>query len=286
MAASEIEYEDKLLGAHLARAMNEKPIGHFALRPFDELVGGILGGRLAILCAEPGMSKTTLFGQLADEAAIAGFMNVVNTVEIPAYQWVAKSISRLSCGELSIADIADPEKADLVNQVSELYSTSIAPNMVFLENPLPPVDLGAIIARIQSEREQPVILWHDYLQIMPPSSEQLAVDERLVVKESMAGLRRIANAHDIPVYAVSSINRNSYSKGNPDLGALGGSSAVEYGADTVVYMTVEGKREQRAANMELPVRPLKLTTLKNRYGANGTARLAFDCAHATFRERP
>lgn len=288
-SAIEYRYEDALLETHLRRAMEERPLGHFALKAFDELIGGIHSARFTAICAEPGMAKTTLLGQLADEAAMAGFVNVVNTLEIPAHQWIPKSLSRLSGGVLSVSDVSDPGKAASVAEMAEVYLRFIAPNMVFIERPLTSVELGAVISRIQNERAEPVVLWQDYIQIMPStfaSSNQPIVDERLAVKEAVSGLRRIANTHDVPVFAISSINRASYAK-TPGLGALGGSSAVEYSVDTVVHMAVEGaSSEEREENMCLPVRPLVLSTLKNRYAAKSVARLSFDCAHATFAERP
>jgi len=277
----EFRYEDSLLDTHVLRAQKERPLGHFMLSPFDELVGGIRSARFTALCAQPGMAKTTLFGQLADEAANVGFVNIVNTLEIPAHQWVAKSIARLSDGALALSDVSDPDKAELVYQFAELYRFAIASNMIFIETPLTPVELGAIVGRVRADRGPKVILWHDYLQIMPTPSEQPSSDERTAIKEAVSGLRRIANAHDIPVFAISSINRTNYDK-TPGLSALGGSSSIEYSVDSVIYMSVEGKGNERETNMNVPIRPIVLTALKNRYAPKGTTKLTFDAAHATF----
>lgn len=285
MAAVDFKFESELLGEHIARVLRERPLGHFALRPFDRLTDGIRGGRFTVLSAEPGTAKTTLSHQLADEAAMAGFLNVFVTLEVPTHLLLAKSIARLSGGELSVSDVSEPKNAEAINQAASRYEQTIAPNMVFLEKPLPPTKLRGVVDRIQYEHEKPVILWVDYLQILPSESEQPLAEERLAVKEAVAGLRNIANECDIPVFAISSINRANYAK-PAGLGALGGSSAIEYGVDTVIYMAVEGKGEEREHNMDLPVRPLVLTTLKNRYAPRATAKLAFDCAHATFTERP
>ena len=280
-------YESASLDCHLRQAMGEKPLGHFYSKAFDDLIGGIYPARLVVLCAEPGMAKTTLMGQLVDEAAMAGFVCVVNTLEVPAHQWVAKSLARLSNGELTVADIANPEKEFVVDEISEIYRKLIAPNVVFVERALCPTELGAIVAKVQAERENPVMFFQDYLQIMPavmPTSGQPIADERLAVKEAVSGLRKIANAHRVPVFAISSINRASYAK-TANLSSLGGSSAVEYGVDTVVHMTIEGAGEERELNMNLPIRPIVVSILKNRYGPKGSAKLSFDSARATFTAR-
>lgn len=280
-----IRFESELLDGHLARVRTEHPIGHFRLRAVDDLIGGIHRGRLTILSAEPAMAKTTLFGQLADEAAQSGFISVVATLEIAAHQWIVKSLARMSNGELSVSEISDESKAGQVAMVAERYRNTIAPNIIFLEKAMNPVTLSATISALERETDKPIILFHDYLQILPSASEQACIDERLAVKEAVAGLRRISNVHDMPVFAISSINRTNYGKSLPDLGALGGAAAIEYSADSVLHLSVEGKGDERIENMERAVRPMVLTTLKNRYAPKATAKLSFDAAHATFTER-
>lgn len=280
---TEIQFEKDLLDDHLERTKHERPFGHFRLGAVDSLIGGMRRGRLTILSAEPAMAKTTLFNQLADEAASMGFVSVVVTLEISSYQLLAKSLARLSNGALTVSNIADESFADLVAEVAERYRMSIAPSMVFLEQPMTAVELTAAIAQLKTLTHREIILFYDYLQMMPSSSA--VADERLAVKDAVSCLRRIANTYDMPVFAISSINRTNYGKTLPDLGALGGAAAIEYSADCVLHLSVEGKGEDRLLNMEKAVRPMILTTLKNRYESKGTAKLAFDAAHATFTER-
>ena len=280
-----IRFEKDLLEAHLERIRQDRPFGHFRLEAVDSLIGGLRRGRLVILSAEPATGKTTLIGQLADEAASKGFVSVIATQEISPYQWLAKSLARISKGTLRVSDIADESRSADVAKAAETYRLTMAPSIVFLEQPMTAIELSAAIAKLQTMTAREIILFYDYLQIMPSACDSSIMDERLAVKEAVSGLRRIANVYDIPVFAISSINRTNYGKANPDLGALGGTAAIEYSADCVLHLSVEGKGDERLANMELPVRPLILTTLKNRYAAKGTAKLSFDTAHATFIER-
>ena len=279
----QLYFESELLDIHLERAKQEQPLGHFKLGAVDALIGGIRPGRFTVLAAEPAMSKTTLLSQLADEAASMGFICIVATLEIATHQWLAKSLARISKGALRVNDIADETYSELVAEAAANYREVIAPNIVFIEQPMSAIELGAAIAKLQAMTCRELILFYDYLQLMPTNAS--VADERLAVKEAVSGLRHIANVYDIPVFAISSINRTNYGKALPDLGALGGAAAIEYSADCVLHLSVEGKGEERLANMDLPVRPLVLTTLKNRYAPKGRAKLAFDAAHATFTER-
>lgn len=282
---NEVKFESELLDTHFLRLTHDVPQGHFRLKPIDKLLQGIHPGHLTFVSGEPGTGKTTLLGQLADDAAANGFVCIFNTLEVAVHQLLAKSLSRLSSGSASVSQIAHFSDTEQVSILLEEYRKKIAPNMVFLDKGTSSIDLGAIISHIQREKDQPIILFHDYLQIMPPDGDQQIADERLSVKESVLGLRRIANAHNIPVIAISSINRQNYGKATPSLSSLGASSSVEYSADTIIHLGIAGENnEERFNNSNLAIRPLTATTLKNRYGARGTASLLFDTDHATFLE--
>ena len=76
----------------------------------------------------------------------------------------------------------------------------------------------------------------------------------------------------------------SYDKPATGLSCLGGSSAVEYCSDSVAFLGIDGKGVERRTNMSRPIRPLKLTMLKNRYGTCDETTLLYDAEHATFAE--
>lgn len=280
------KYESELLDEHFSRLALDQAQGHFSLNAVDRLLGGIYPGRLTFISGEPATGKTTLLGQLADEAVIAGYISVVNTLEVAVHQLLAKSLSRLSGGSYFGNQIAKYNDSAEVQQLLAIYHKEIAPNIVFLDEATSAVELGAIISRIQQEKDRPVILFQDYLQIMKNNIDQQIFDERIAVKESVIGLRHVANAYNVPVIAISSINRQSYGKPTPGLSALGASSSVEYAADTILHLGIEGAdSEERFNNASLPVRPIRVSVLKNRYGALGSSSLSFDAGHALFSEK-
>ena len=69
------------------------------------------------------------------------------------------------------------------------------------------------------------------------------------------------------------------------LGMFGGSSAVEYGFDSVLYLADDNGKPSFPYEPPASGTPLKLIALKNRYGMLAEARLDFDGAHATFLDR-
>ncbi len=282
-----ITYEDQLLPKHLDRLAHERPFGHFSLSNFDELINGIRGSRMVVISADPGGGKTTLCSQLSDDAATQGFVSVFNTLEVSPPQLIAKSLARMSEGDCTANAIPFQLGTPYMTELLEEYQHTIAVNTVFIDKPVPAIELGAIVSQIQSERDQPIILFCDYLQIMPlpMSSKQVVTDERYIVNENVNMLRQIANTYNISVIAISSVNRANYAKKNPALSSLGSSSTIEYAADTVIHLGIDGDAEEREINKFSPIRPLVATVLKNRYGACGKALLTFDAPHAQFKER-
>lgn len=287
MASKKLVPESQLLEKHLAAARADKPLGGFRSLPrTNELIGGIRLGRLNMLCGSPGAAKTTLLKQLCDDAASQGFTCIFASMEISPAQIVAKSLASLSRGMLSIADISSDAKAALVDEVARRYEESIAPNLYFIDGPASPVDLAVAVAQAEQIAQKGVLLFVDYLQIVLTDGDEKGIDERAAISQAVGGLRRIANRHAASVFAISSINRANYAKAKAGLDALGGSSSIEYAADTVLHLSVEGTGVERERNMNEEIRPIVLTCMKNRYSRTGSVKLSLDCAHARFQERP
>lgn len=280
----EIKFEDELLDGRYQRLKSDQPLGDYSIKGFNRLVGGIHPGWVIVLGGDPATGKTTLLSSLVDGAASDGFICIFNSLEVTATQLLKKSLARLSKGSMSVAKIQKLSESAQVKTLIDKYRNTIAPNLVIIDRPISAIELGAIIGKIKRERNQQVILFQDYLQIMP--SSRWLTSERLAVEESIAGLHHIATAHDVPVIAVSSISRSNYDTSSPKLAALGGSARVEYSAEIVLHLGVDGASpDERAKNAIEEKKPLVLTCLKNRFGNQGRALLTFDAAHAAFKDR-
>ena len=83
-----------------------------------------------------------------------------------------------------------------------------------------------MVAECERVREAKPVVFLDYVQAL--TSDAADADERLAIKGIVGSLRHAANSHEVPLFAISSVNRTSYDKPATGLSCLGGSSAVEY----------------------------------------------------------
>ena len=245
--ANPLVFELDVLDEHVHALQEDKPIATFGLDALNSILGGVYPGLNYAIGTAPGKGKTTLALQEADKLAADGHPVVYVSAELPAHKLIEKSLARLSGGELALSEVT-------------------------------------------RERGEVPIVFIDYLQLLAcgTTADQQFIDERLAITACVKGLREISNLYGSPVIALSSTTRKSYDSGKsarPNLGMFGGSSAVEYGFDSVLYLADDDDKPEWPYESPATGTPLKLIALKNRYGTLGEARLDFDGAHATFRDR-
>lgn len=284
-------FEVDVLDDRVNALAGDKPIATFGLDALNDIFGGLFPGQNYAICTRPSVGKTTLALQEADKLAGDGHSVIFVSAELPQHKLLAKSLARLSRGELTlsmVADAADPEhpKHDCFKAAIEEYREKIAPN-ICITGPITVTDLGCIAASCIHERGQVPILFVDYLQLLAcGSASEPFMDERLAIASCVKGLRDISNCYGSPIIALSSITRAAYGTKKPDLSMFGGSSAIEYGFDAAIYLTEDDeKAESRFGFSGDEAKRLQLIVLKNRYGSLGTTKLSFDGAHATFSDR-
>lgn len=280
----------------LEDAVEPIPTGFSA---FDQIIGGgLMGGCLYILGAVSSLGKTTLMLQIADSIAASGYPVLFVTIEQAASEIVAKSLSRVmrvnkdERGRYFVAsaqDITSKVKRDAWGEsqtagllrASEVYSRTIAPNMRILEGYKQPSvsDVRAAAQMMAEKTGRAPAVFIDYLQLLAPPNDR-DTDKQSTDKNVMS-LRHLARDLKAPVFAISSLNRGSYS-GAIDLDSFKESGAIEYGADVLLGLQPEGiasklddvsesKSKKEASRITESVkrateRACELVVLKNRHG--------------------
>lgn len=268
--------------------LSNKPLGHIEHEKLDAILGGIRQ-YLCIVPGGPGTGKTTFMHQIADNWAIGGHPAVIFEGELGRASMLAKSLTRISGGQLSYEDMYSGnmgrEKRALFDGGLDTYAASIAQRMFIISGEIKNAEMRKVIEEVAGQFGEPPLVIVDYAQIVTLPQDLRIVDERIGLKLVASELRRIVDETHCPLFAISSINRTNYDKQTTGLQAIGGCNMFEYSADLVMSLSIKGdKADERNANMMLEKRPVVASITKNRYGACGAVEFEFNAPAATFRE--
>lgn len=232
--------------------------------------GGLHGQSLIIIGALSSAGKTTFIHQIADNIAESGRDVMIFSLEMSKSELIAKSISRLTFkkveeekGELNHAKTVygvldgkrysgySQNEIDLIYHATEYYKKVIGPHMYVFEGMgnvtvIPAgYDQPSIGERVQRHIEitgrRPVIIV-DYLQILAPINDR-ATDKQNTDKNVLE-LKRIARDFNIPVIAISSMNRDSYNA-PITFSSFKESGAVEYSSDILLGLQFNGQSDKK-----------------------------------------
>lgn len=268
--------------------LTNKPLGHIEHRALDAVIGGIRQ-YLCIVPGGPGTGKTTFMHQVGDCWAIAGHPVVIFEGELGRASMLAKSLTRISGGELTYDDMYSgdmpTEKRRLFDKAVDIYAHSIAERMFIISGEIKNTEMRKTIEEVADKYGEPPLVVVDYAQIVSLPQDLRIADERIGLKLVASELRRIVDETHCPLFAISSINRMNYDKQTTGLQAIGGCSMFEYSADLVMSLSIKGdKSDERNSNMMLKKRPVVASVTKNRYGSCGAVDFEFDAPAATFTE--
>lgn len=284
VCASEIFEED------IEGLFGDSPIAHLPWPTLDKAVGGVRRSKLTILAAESGVGKTSWANQLKTSLAKQGVHVIYASFEPETRDLTAKSLSSLTHGRLKVSEIPQalrsPQEGQEIAAAVNEYGAILDRIHYIKDEKLTVTGLQVALRHFMSGigRQDIPVLIVDYLQKISFGKDG-SYDEKAQAKTAVYGLRSIASEYGIPVYAISSISRTSYGKENVDLGFLAGSQAIEYNADFVLRLSVDGKGKERASNTAKPIRPTTLAIVKGRCDTWVSVKLDFYVGYATFVER-
>ena len=236
----------------------------------DQLTGGLHKGDLIILAARPAMGKTILAMNIAEHAAIVGKIPVVIfSMEMSKQQLAERSL-------VSIAKI-DANKVKTGNLDSD-HISKIADSVAYLSDAKIYIDdrasmdiaeIRAVCRRIKRDHGLALIVV-DYLTLMAGDGE----NETVRIGNISRGLKLLARDLDVPVIAVSQLNRALESRNDkrPAMADLRQSGAIEQDADLVLFIyrdEVYNKESRQRGLAEIIIG-------KHRHGALGVVNLAFN----------
>lgn len=229
----------------------------------DKTLAGMQDSNLIILAARPGVGKTALALNIAQNAAFkyrmpVGFFSLeMSREELMDRLLVAQA--EIDAWKMKTGQLSEDEFAKLSDAMGELYETPLyiddTPGMSILE-------MRTKARRLQAEHGLKLIIV-DYLQLARPVRN---LDNRVQeVSEVSQGLKNLARELKVPVLALSQLSRQVESRGvkRPQLADLRESGAIEQDADVVMFMWHENDDDLESLTLDIakhrngPLRSLK-----------------------------
>jgi len=273
--------------SRIEKAKNQKeglsgiPSGFTAL---DRITSGWQRTDLIIVAARPSMGKTAFVLSMAREMAVAHNKSVaLFSLEMSSIQLVTRLISsetELGSQKLKSGRLEDWEWEHLNRKISSLDK---APIFIDDTPALSIFEFRAKCRRLKMQYDIEVVIV-DYLQLMTAGSDNKFSREQEVSTISRS-LKAIAKELDIPILALSQLNRSVESREGkrPQLSDLRESGAIEQDADLVLFIhrpEYYGITEDDSGNSLLGV--AEIIIAKHRNGATGDIHLSFKKELAKF----
>lgn len=262
------------------------------LTAFDEMTSGLQNGDLLIVAGRPSMGKTTFSMNMAENVATkSGQPVAVFSMEMPGEQLAMRMISslgridahRMRTGKLLPEDWTKMNKAISLLSNAEIYIDDTPALMI--------TELRARARRIdkdirEKQRRKAIeqgvenpeskvtglgLIVIDYLQLMRGSQN---TDNRVnEISEISRGLKALAKELNIPVIALSQLNRSLEQRPDkrPKMSDLRESGAIEQDADLIIFIYRDEVYHPDTDDKGTA----EIIIAKHRNGSIGTIRLTF-----------
>lgn len=249
----------------------------------DEITGGLQDGELVIIAARPSMGKTALALNIARNAAVDYQKKVaVFSLEMTTRSLIMRLLSseaNVDFSQLRRGYLPNNDYMRLQQAADQLSQSSI---WVDDSGALSILEIRAKSRRLHAEHEIDMVMV-DYLQLVHGENRRSRKD--LEIGEISSGLKALAKELNLPVVALSQLNRGPEQrdpdKRRPMMGDLRESGAIEQDADVVAFIyrdVVYNKETEDKLKAEIIIE-------KQRNGPTGTVNLNFEGQYARFANR-
>ncbi|WP_104740156.1 replicative DNA helicase [Helicobacter bizzozeronii] len=285
-------------------------------RQLNEYTGGFQKGDLVVIGARPSMGKTSFVLNIAQTTLTHNQGVAIFSMEMSGEQLMMRLLSSLSAlhlHDLKMGNLTDPAWENLSRSAQ-----NIAQKPLFIDDSsvLTIQHVRSKMRQIKNQHPEIAIAIVDYLQLMSGDRGDLKRHEQ--VAEISRGLKTLARELDIPILALSQLNRSLESREDkrPILSDLKESGAIEQDADQVLFLYRDAIYKKRAQNELLAkmrkegkteelkklekqfrdegklefgqnngVEDAEIILAKNRNGSIGTIKVGFNKAYTRFEDR-
>ena len=255
-------------------AFNGVPSGFMAL---DRVTMGWQPSDLIIIAARPSMGKTAFALNIAEYAGMVLQLPVaIFSMEMSAEQLTKRfisSVGRIDAQKIRRARLDESDWAHFTDAVGIL---SKAP--VYIDD-TPGLSVNELRARARrlARKSGPLsLIVVDYLQLMTGTSKGNSSTENRATEigEISRGLKNLAKEMDVPVIALSQLNRSVEQRTDkrPMMSDLRESGAIEQDADVIMFIYRDVVYNKQTSDPNLA----EIIIGKQRNGPTGTVRMRFD----------
>ncbi len=247
----------------------------------DDMLNGLQNGEMIIVAARPSMGKTAMAMNMVEAVAANHRLPcAVFSLEMSKQQLAQRMLcsrAAIDAQKVRKGMLSAQEFQELAAVVVELSKAPIwvddSPGLTILE-------LRAKARRLKRQHDIKLIMI-DYMQLMDnpgPESRQQQISE------ISRGIKAVARELNIPVIALSQLNRASEGRDGhrPRMSDLRESGSIEQDADVIMLLHREDYYRMQEPDF-MPDNIAEVIIAKQRNGPTGTVKLTFDNKTTTFR---
>ena len=240
----------------------------------DQKTAGLQPGDLIIIAGRPSMGKTSLALNIAEHVGMeAGLPVAIFSMEMGAAQLTMRllgSVGKLDQHKMRIGQVEDEDWPKLTNALGVLNE---APIFIDEGSALNSYEVRARARRLHRQQGKLGLIVIDYIQLMSSANEQSNENRATEVSEISRSLKALAKELNVPVVALSQLNRSVESRPDkrPMMSDLRESGAIEQDADVIMFIYRDEVYNPETA--EKGVAEILLS--KQRNGPTGTVKLTF-----------
>lgn len=247
-------------------------------RDLDEYTNGLHPGQLIVIAARPAVGKSTLALDIARSAAIRHQLtSIVFSLEMSRSELTMRLLAaeaKVSLKAMRSGTMTEDDWTRLARKIGEIAEAPLflddSPNVTMME-------IRAKARRLK-QRQGLRLLVVDYMQLM--SSARRVENRQQEVAEISRSLKLLAKELEIPIIAVSQLNRNPEQRQDkrPQLSDLRESGAIEMDADIVILLHREDMYEPESPRAG----EADMILAKHRNGPTGVVSVAFQRTFSRF----
>lgn len=240
----------------------------------DGVLRGMRAGELIILAARTSMGKTSLAGNIFMEAAKCGHTVLFFSLEMMESEIILRLLAAVAEINLQALKIGQLEDYQLRRLETARAMLETLPILIDDQAGLSIQQLASR-ARAVAIREPVGLIVVDYLQLLGGKGE----NQTQRISAVSGGLKQLSKDLNVPVLALSQLNRTSEADSEPKLHHLRDSGAIEQDADVVLLL----HRFKGGSDSPLQNRAC-VNVAKHRNGPTGKIDLQFEGHFCRFKE--